>query len=51
MAGNADAGTQAEAHFDWLTAGVGYDYYRKESNYETDEYKVNRFLVTLRAMY
>ncbi|MBN1102780.1 MAG: outer membrane beta-barrel protein [Deltaproteobacteria bacterium] len=36
---------------DWLTAGIGYDYMRKDSNYNTDEYKVNRFMVTLRAAY
>ena len=36
---------------DWLTAGVGYEYWQKDSNYEFDEYKVNRFMVTLRAAY
>ncbi|MEW6667871.1 MAG: outer membrane beta-barrel protein [Thermodesulfobacteriota bacterium] len=36
---------------DWLTAGVGYTYTRKESNYETDEYKDNQFMVSLRAVY
>lgn len=36
---------------DWLTAGVGYTYSRKESNYETDEYKDNQFMLSLRAVY
>lgn len=36
---------------DWLTAGVGYLYTRKDSNYAEDEYKINRFMVSLKALY
>ena len=36
---------------DWLTAGVGYLYNRKDSNYAEDEYRNNRFMVSLRAVY
>lgn len=36
---------------DWLSAGVGYTYMKKDSNYITDEYTDNQFLVSLRAMY
>jgi len=36
---------------DWLTAGVGYLYNRKDSNYAEDEYRNNRFMMSLRAVY
>lgn len=36
---------------DWLTAGVGYTYKRKDSNYADDEFADNEFLITLDARY
>jgi hypothetical protein len=36
---------------DWLTAGVGYAYMRKDSNYVTDEFKDNQLMISLRAVY
>lgn len=36
---------------DWLTAGVGYRYKKKDSNYEENEYTDNQFMISLSAVY
>ncbi len=36
---------------DWLSAGLRYTYSTKDSNYETDEYDDNQFMVSLGAVY
>lgn len=36
---------------DWLTAGVGYKYMNKDSNYDTNDYTDNRFMISLSAVY
>jgi hypothetical protein len=37
--------------WDWLNAGVAYTYLKQDSNYPEDDYKDNRFSVSLRAVY
>ena len=37
--------------WDWLIAGVAYTYLKQDSNYQEDDYKDNRFIVSLRAAY
>lgn len=37
--------------WEWLTAGTAYTYLRQDSNYPEDDYKDNRFTVSLRAVY
>jgi hypothetical protein len=36
---------------DWVSAGIGYNYSRKDSNAETNEYTDNQFMATLRIVY
>ena len=36
---------------DWLNAGIAYTYLKQSSNYPEDDYKDNRFSVSLRAVY
>jgi len=36
---------------DWLRAGVGYRYKKKDSNYAENEYVDNKFIISLRAKY
>jgi len=36
---------------DWLSAGAGYSYFRKDSNYIVDEFTNNQFTITLRMVY
>jgi len=35
----------------WLSGGVAYSYLKQDSNYPEDNYKDNRFMVSLRAVY
>lgn len=37
--------------WDWLSAAVAYTYLKQDSNYPEDDYKNNRFMVSLRAVY
>ncbi|TET94663.1 MAG: hypothetical protein E3J28_02150 [Desulfobacteraceae bacterium] len=36
---------------DWLTAGVGYRYEKKDSNYAENNYTDNQFMISLRGVY
>ncbi|MCU0594047.1 MAG: outer membrane beta-barrel protein [Desulfobacterota bacterium] len=36
---------------DWLIAGLAYTYLKQDSNYPEDDYKDNRFIISLRAAY
>lgn len=36
---------------DWLTAGVGYAYRKKDSNYGTNDFTDNRFMFSISAVY
>lgn len=36
---------------DWLTAGIGYQYMRKDSNYVENDYTDNQVLVSVKAVY
>lgn len=36
---------------DWLSAGAGYKYKRKESNYPENDYTDNQFLISIRGVY
>jgi len=36
---------------DWLTAGIGYSYMKKDSNYRQDEFKDNMFIMSVSLIY
>ena len=36
---------------DWLSAGIGYDYSRKDSNDIANDYTVNQYMISLKAEY
>ena len=36
---------------DWLSAGVAYDYWKRESNYRVEDFEDNRFTVSISLVY
>ncbi|MDY6972333.1 MAG: outer membrane beta-barrel protein [Thermodesulfobacteriota bacterium] len=36
---------------EWLSAGISYNYWKRDSNYRTEDFKDNRFMVSLNAVY